>query len=130
MTVHVVLEQHRLLVHKISRDVFQVYEVLPNGNVILECECDGSMQHDDDMVNGDGSPEDVLKEYEVWQPGMVIRDRTGKTRFCGRENNWKPFHGVPPREVEERVLASQPPWMPPVVNTRGLDRLELRRDPK
>ena len=124
VTVQVVLEQHRLLIHKETREIYQVEEVLPNGNVILECECDGSAQHDDDRVNGDGTPEEVLKTYEVWHPGMVVFDRTGKTRFCGKENGWKAFFGVPPKEVESRVFVDQPPWMPPAFSTKGLARLE------
>ena len=141
MTIHIVLEQHRLLIHKVTREVYQVYEVLPNGNVILECECDGSMQHDDDRVNGDGTPEEVLKKYEVWQPGMVIFDRTGKSSFCGwdsnttRKSGWSPnrgsgFFGVPSKEIESRVFTDQPPCMPPMFSTKGLDRLKLRGDPK
>jgi hypothetical protein len=56
----IVLEQGRLLIHKETRLVYTVHRVLPGGNVILECDDDGSLQNDDNPT-GDGSPEEVLQ---------------------------------------------------------------------
>jgi hypothetical protein len=114
------LEKGRLLVAKESRLVYAVREVLPNGNVVLECDDDGSLQ--DDHPDGDGSPDHVLQTLEVWRPGMVIRDRTGKGVFCREATGWEAFFGVPRADIEERVLANQPPGLPPALSTRGIEQ--------
>src|SRR5215472_2342811 len=106
-----VLEPGRLLVCKESRLVYTVHQVLPNGNVVLECDDDGSVQNDDDP-EGDGSPDHVLETFAVWQPGMVVRDRTGKGVFCRGATGSQAFFGVPPTDIEKGVLASQPPGLP------------------
>lgn len=100
-----VLYVGQLFVHKESRLVYSVWQLLSNGNIILECDDDGSMQNDDDP-NGDGSPEEILVEYEPWKPGMIIRDRIGKgvfSQFMGRGA----FNGIPPAEIENQVLAKR-----------------------
>lgn len=92
--------------------MYRVHRLLPGGNVILECDDDGSLQNDDSPV-GDGSPQQVLQTWEIWQPGMVIQDRTGKSVFCRGEAPRRSFYGIPPLEIEQRVLASQPPSASP-----------------
>jgi hypothetical protein len=116
-----VLEEGRLLVARESRLVYTVRKVLPNGNVVLECDDDGSLQDDDDP-DGDGSPDQLLETFEVWRPGMVIRDRTGKGVFCREATGWRCFFGVPPADIEKRVLANQPAGLPPTLSTRGIER--------
>jgi len=118
----IVLEIGRLLVHKISRDVVSVYDILPNGKVVLEMDCDGSLQNDDN-IDGDGTPEEILAIYEPWRPGMVIRDLTGKGCFCRENNSWHSFFGIPSQKIEQNVLANQKPWITPMFSIKGIERI-------
>lgn len=71
------MKEDTLFVNKKTRLVYSIYKILSSGNIILECDDDGSLQNDDNPL-GDGSLKDILEEFEVWYPGIVTITRTGK----------------------------------------------------